>query len=97
MLFYNFISQPVLNNQSIVLLPLCNSVTIINTGTTVLTVNSVIPLNPGTPGTNNGESITIGGNRMEILGARLDLAFAGAVGNAVVIQKVYTNDNFSKT
>lgn len=66
----------------------CNSWSVLNTGTTVMTVNGV-PLNPGVPGTNNGESFLSGGNRGEIFRGRVDIAFAGNAGAAIFIQKIY--------
>lgn len=69
----------------------CNAWTIINIGTTVCEVNGV-PLNPGTPGVNNGESYVSPGNRNEIFRGRIDVQFpAGNVGRVVFIQKIYTN------
>lgn len=91
-LVYNIVPRAVLENTSIEIMPNCNSITIINIGTTQATVNYFIPLNAGVPGTSNGESFTFGGNRLEIFNGRLDIAFPGTgAGNVVVIQKIYIN------
>ena len=44
----------------------CNSLTLVNTGDNIVTVENII-LYPGTPGTNVGDSFSIGGNEGEIL------------------------------
>jgi hypothetical protein len=94
-LIYNNVYRPVNNNASIVIEQNCNSITIINIGATQALVDTVIPLNAGVPGTNNGESISFGGNRLEIFSGRLDISFpAGAGGNVVVIQKIYLPGQF---
>lgn len=68
----------------------CNSITIINYGTTIITVNGVITLYPGTPGTNSGESISLGGNIGEVYKGRLDIAFSALAGNnCLILQKIY--------
>ena len=89
---YNNIIQTVKTNKGIAIEEMCNAVTIINVGTTLCTVQG-IPLNPGTPGTNNGESFTFGGNKGEIFRGRLDIGFATSAGNAIVIQKIYIHVN----
>ena len=86
---YNFSSQSYIKNGFATLDRFCNGFTAINIGTTVATVNG-IPLNPGTPGTSNGDSITIGGNKGEILKTRVTISFgAGNTGNVLIIQKFY--------
>jgi hypothetical protein len=87
-LYYNTIINEYHNASSIVVDKFCNGVTVINIGTSVMRANQ-IPLNPGTPGTNNGESWTFGGNRGEVYSGRIDLSFTGNAGSALVIQKVY--------
>jgi hypothetical protein len=94
---YNIIQRTVKINSPIVIEQYCNSITIINIGITIAEVN-YIPLNPGTPGVNNGESVAIGGNIGEIFNGRIDIAFpAGGVGSVIVIQKVYLPQNFKTT
>jgi hypothetical protein len=87
-LYYNITPVQYLVNSSIVVDPNCNSVTVINIGATIMTVNN-IPLNPGTPGINNGESFTFGGNRAEVFSGRIDISFTGGAGSCIVIQKIY--------
>lgn len=87
-LYFNFIYTTIKSNGSVVVEQLCNSYTVINLGTTIAIVNGV-PLNPGTPGTNNGESISQGGNKGEIFKGRIDIGFISGSGNVVVIQKIY--------
>jgi hypothetical protein len=87
-LLYNFLYTTYTINCGVVVDPLCNAYTVINIGTSIAYVNGV-PLNPGTPGTNNGESISQGGNRAEIFRGRIDIAFDGAKGKIVIIQKIY--------
>lgn len=65
-----------------------NGYIFINTGTTIVTVNGV-PLNPGVPGTNNGDNLNIGGNLGEIFKGRIDISFVTGVGELQVIQKFY--------
>jgi hypothetical protein len=88
-LYYNSSYTQYSIPSNIVVDRLCNSYTVINIGTTVMTVNG-IPLNPGVPGTNNGESFSLGGNKGEIFTGRIDIGFATGVGLCVVIQKFYT-------
>lgn len=87
-LFYNFLYTVYKINIGVVVDELCNAYTAINIGTTVAYVNGV-PLNPGTPGTNNGESISQGGNRGEIFRGRIDISFENATGAVILIQKIY--------
>ena len=86
---YNVNSQQYNQNGNVSLDIYCNGWTAINIGTTLVTVNG-IPLNPGTPGTNNGESFAIGGNEDEIYTGRITLAFSGVgTNNVLIIQKFY--------
>ncbi len=87
-LYYNTIINEYQRAASVVVDKFCNGVTVINIGTSVMRANQ-IPLNPGTPGTNNGESWTFGGNRGEVYSGRIDISFTGNAGSALVIQKVY--------
>lgn len=87
-LTYNHIYKNIRENTAVVIEDLCNSYSVINIGTTVAQVNS-IPLNPGVPGTNNGESISFNGNKGEIFKGRIDINFPVANGNVIIIQKIY--------
>jgi len=87
-LYYNIVPSQYQRSIFVEVDPFCNGATVINTGTTAMTVNQ-IPLNAGLPGTNNGESYSFGGNKGEIYRGRLDISFTGGVGNCVVIQKIY--------
>jgi hypothetical protein len=88
---YNVITNSYNQNQNVPLDGNCNGWTAINIGTTIVTVNG-IPLHPGTPGTNNGESFTIGGNAGEIFTGRISLTFATGTGQVLIIQKFYFNE-----
>lgn len=66
----------------------CNGWTAINIGTTLVNVNQ-IPLNAGVPGTNNGESFTIGGNADEVFEGRISVSFPSGAGVVLIIQKYY--------
>lgn len=81
---------PVTENKSVYVDPFCNSVAFINIGTTVAFINGIVPLNPGVPGTNNGESYVFGGNKGEIFKGRIDISFTGGAGSLLVIQKIYS-------
>lgn len=88
-LFFNFIYSTIILNSQVIIDELCNAYTIINLGTSICSVNGV-PLNPGVPGTNNGESISQGGNKGELFRGRIDIAFINAgINNVMVIQKIY--------
>lgn len=86
--FYNFAGQQYSADQSIELDRFCNGITAINVGATVCLFNG-IPLNPGVPGSGNGESIAIGGNKGEVLQGRVAVQFPTGAGNVIVIQKFY--------
>jgi hypothetical protein len=66
----------------------CNSLIFINTGTTIATVNG-ITLYPGVPGTSNGESLSIPGNKGEKFFGRIDVNFPSGPGSVTIIQKSY--------
>jgi hypothetical protein len=85
---YNFSAITVEQSRAVTPDEKCNGFTAINTGATVATVNG-IPLNPGVPGTNNGESFSLGGNFGEIFKGRIDIGFTGGVGQLLLIQKYY--------
>lgn len=90
-LYYDFSVTPYKRNSKVVIDTYCNSATIVNIGTTLMLVNG-IPLNPGTPGTNNGETYLFGGNRAEIFKGRIDISFpAAGIGSCLVVQKYYVN------
>ena len=66
---------------------------IINTGATLVFIQTLgLPLNAGTPGTSNGDSYSIGGNKGEIFYGRLDISFPNGPGSCVIIQKIYLPD-----
>jgi hypothetical protein len=92
LLIYNIIPTTYRQNSSVIIQEMCNSVVLINQGTTVATINGVV-LNPGTPGVNNGESFTFGGNVGEIFMGRIDISFATGMGNILAIQKIYFFNN----
>jgi len=71
----------------------CNGFIAVNTGDEIVTVNDRI-LYPGVPGTNNGDSITIGGNFGEIFLGNIKIAFAGggAAPEVTIDQKYYILD-----
>lgn len=66
----------------------CNGFTVINIGAVVATVNGV-PLSPPAAGETLGDSLNEGGNKGEIFTGRIDIQFAGAGGQVLVIQKTY--------
>jgi hypothetical protein len=87
---YGMITQGLLSNGSAIIPPDCNGFTVMNLGLTVAMINYSIPLNPGTPGTNNGESFSIGGNRGEIFAGRIDISFPlNSNGSIMIIYKIY--------
>ena len=89
---YNFSVNSYNSSQIVEVEKLCNAITITNIGDTAVTVKG-IPLYPGTPGSILGDSISIGGNELEILiDKRLPVAFAipaGANPLVQIIQKYY--------
>lgn len=88
--YYNFASIQVAENRAVEIDRNCNSISFLNIGTTIATVNG-IPLHPGAPGTNNGESFSIPGNAQEIFKGRVDVGFTGGAGLLLVIQKFYVD------
>lgn len=88
LLIYNIIPTVYRKNAAVIIQEMCNSVILINQGTTIATVNGVV-LNPGTAGVNNGESFTFGGNVGEIFKGRIDINFPSGAGNVLSIQKIY--------
>lgn len=88
-LYFNNLSKTIRANTSVIVDPYCNSYTVINLGLTLALANGV-PLNAGVPGTNNGESVSFGGNYGEIFKGRIDINFpVGNTGEVLVIQKIY--------
>ncbi len=86
--FY-FVGQEYSRGQKVVIDPLCNSVTVINSGSNTIYVNG-IPLFPSaTPATLKGESLVIGGNECEVFDGHIDIMMPSADGGAIVIQKIY--------
>ena len=88
-IYYSKVISTFLTNGSLIIQPHCNAITIVNVGLTVALVDTAIPLNPGVPGVNNGESISFGGNLGEVFKGRIDISFPVANGKVIVIQKVY--------
>jgi hypothetical protein len=86
---YNITAQIYNDNRSIIVDQKCNSITAINKGASLVTING-IPLLPSiTPG-QSGESIAIEGNGQEILSGRVDISFSGAGAKyVVIIQKIF--------
>lgn len=89
---YNIETTFYRRNDSVVIDKLCNSVTIVNTGATAMTVNKVPLAAPVAPNL-LGESFTFGGNRNEIFKGRIDIAFTGGAGQCIVAQKFYLPNN----
>lgn len=85
---YDFVNTEVNDLTNFKIDPLCNSIMITNTGTTICFVNE-FPLHPGVPGTNNGEAFIMGGNEGEIYRGILQIRFVGNAGAAMVTQKFY--------
>lgn len=90
---YNISMQNYTQQKSVVVENLCNNVTVINKGNTLVLWNG-LPLNPG-------ESMTVGGNEDEVYIGRIDITFAlptpppgTPVNSAWVIQKFYTDKSF---
>ena len=89
---YNMLPTTTNKNGSITIEPRCNSITLINYGSSTVVINGVLTLYPGTPGTNSGESISYGGNRAELFKGNIDVAFSSTVlanNRLLIIQKVY--------
>lgn len=87
---YNELVQVYQKNISVPINEYCNGFTVVNMGNTTVTINNKWILYPGTPGTNNGEGKSVGGNFLELYKGELDIAFG--VGNdprVIVSQKIY--------
>lgn len=70
----------------------CNGFIATNIGTCIVTINDHV-LYPGVPGTSNGDSITVGGNRGEVLLGNIKIVFTGGGTRRVTIdQKYYSLD-----
>jgi hypothetical protein len=89
---YNTTTQQYTQQHSVVVDKLCNGVTVINKGNTIVLWNG-LPLNPN-------ESMTVGGNEGEVFVGRVDISFQPSVpvviptiNSAWVIQKFY-DENF---
>lgn len=91
---YNYVPKTIVTPASVVMDENCNGVFIINTGATLAQIDNLgIPLNAGVPGTSNGDSFSIGGNKGELFHGRLDISFpATGAGIVVVVQKIYLPD-----
>lgn len=71
---------------------LCNGFMVTNIGDTDATINGKILFASATPLTDQGDSVTIGGNEGEIYYGNLDIAFVQPIGAnplVEVIQKYY--------
>jgi hypothetical protein len=66
-LLFNTSTQQYTKQRSVTVEKLCNNVTVINKGTTLVLWNG-LPLNPG-------ESMTVGGNESEVFVGRVDISF----------------------
>jgi hypothetical protein len=91
--FYNTTTQNYTVQRMVVVEKLCNGVTVINKGSTIVMWNG-LPLNPG-------ESMTVGGNEGEVFVGRVDITFAipvpapmTIINSAWVIQKFYEDKNY---
>lgn len=87
-LYYNIIYKTIRQNTRVEIPQLCNGYNIVNVGATQALVED-FPLNAGTPGTNNGEGLTIGGNKGEIFSGRLDVTFPSGAGIVSIQFKIY--------
>jgi hypothetical protein len=97
-LLYNTTTQQYTQMHSVVLDKLCNAVTVINKGNTIVMWNG-LPIFPL-------ESMSVGGNEREVFVGRVDLAFrlpvaadgipipVNPVNSSWVIQKFYEDKNF---
>lgn len=88
--FFNFSAKEYTQNGLLDLDSQCNGINILNTGSSVVSVNGIPLAAPGS-GNSVGDSYSMGGNRGEILSGRISITFAGGEGNAIVIQKFYTS------
>lgn len=88
---YDFDTQTYVTGGRIPVYRNCNGITITNTGDNIVTVEN-ITLYPGTPGSIQGDSVSIGGNEGEILVKKqLTIAFAAPAtpGQKVSITQKY--------
>lgn len=85
-------TEVIIYNKSIRIKPVanCNGFTVVNVGDDIVTVNGRV-LYPGTPGSLNGDSFTIGGNLGEIFTGDINISFGGVGANPSVSveQKFY--------
>lgn len=94
---YDIIAQAYQQGIEVLVDPMCNGFTAINTGDTFAFVNG-IPLKPYPPGHPEltGAAIAIPGNRMEFFTGRIWIVFAATPGvspEIVIIQKFYKPSN----
>lgn len=68
----------------------CNGFVATNVGTTTVTINGHI-LYPGTPGTNNGDAFTFGGNAGEVFRGNISIFFGAGVTPLVTIDQKFYN------
>lgn len=88
---FGFDTQYYRTSQLVQLFKDCNSITLVNTGDNIVTVENII-LYPGTPGTSVGDSFSIGGNEGEILDKRyLRVVFSipGSIQQQIMITQKY--------
>ena len=89
---YDFDAQTYVRSGRVPTYKTTNGITITNTGDNIVTVENIV-LYPGTPGSIQGDSISIGGNEGEILDKKqLTVSFASpaTAGQKVqIIQKFY--------
>src|SRR6266404_2017951 len=91
-MYYNISYNAVTESTSVPVPETCNGFTVKNNGTTIVLLNGMIPIVPGS-------SVAIGGNYGEIYGGRCDIRFQvpapppGTITNsAVVMFKFYMSD-----
>jgi len=88
---YNIATVPATVSGPVIVPPLCNGWQVINTGTSIATVNGQV-LHPGTPGTNVGEGLAVSGNYREIFKGKINVSFAtggGGTNELTFIFKLY--------
>ena len=91
-LFYNLVPSIYNTNTKVEVDRYCNSFTVVNTGTTNMTVNGV-PLAPPVAPALLGEAAQFSGNKGELFIGRIDLSFTGGAGACVVTQKIYVQNS----
>lgn len=84
---------PYVQSSSVKRVNNCNGFIATNTGDEIVIVNDRV-LYPGVPGTSNGDSTTIGGNRGEIYLGTIQVTFlgGGAAPQVTIEQKFYILD-----